>query len=323
MAESSVDDVLFCTDTFWGEYGEEIAGFAPDLETVLLTGDDRVSEADQQRVTISFFSHDAWPERTPAFVGASLGCTNLKWFHTMSAGVDSPVFARMLESGIRLTNSSGVSAKPIARTVMMYLLALARDLPRLMRAQAAGEWTREKWVELDGQRLAVIGWGPIGQEIVRLATAFGMDPVVVRRSVRGDEPCTTRTLDELHDVVADADAVVIALPLNDDTRGIISADLIAAMPSHAFFVNVGRGELVDQTALTAALAEGRLGGAGLDVTDPEPLPSDDPLWALPNVIITPHSSGSTDGTGRRASEAFISNLRRWVDDDPLVNEVTL
>jgi phosphoglycerate dehydrogenase-like enzyme len=121
--------------------------------------------------------------------------------------------------------------------------------------------------------------------------------------------------------MSEVDAVVLALPLNDDTRGIISADVIAAMQAHAFFVNVGRGELVDQLALTEALGSGKLGGAGLDVTDPEPLPADDPLWALPNVIITPHNSGSTDGTARRASERFLANLTPWVASGELLSEV--
>ena len=121
--------------------------------------------------------------------------------------------------------------------------------------------------------------------------------------------------------MAEVDAVVLALPLNDDTHGIISTDLISAMQAHAFFVNVGRGELVDQLALTKALASGMLGGAGLDVTYPEPLPADDPLWALPNVIITPHNSGSTDGTARRAAERFFANLVPWVTSGDLLSEV--
>ena len=114
-----------------------------------------------------------------------------------------------------------------------------------------------------------------------MPTAFRMDPVVVRRAAQGDEPCPVRTLDELTDAVREADAVVVALPLTDTTRGIVSADVIAAMAAHTMFVNVGRGELVDQPALTEALAAGRLGGAGLDVFATEPLPVDDPLWDLP------------------------------------------
>jgi phosphoglycerate dehydrogenase-like enzyme len=240
----------------------------------------------------------------------------------MSAGVDSPVFSTFLERGVRLTTSSGATAPPIAGTVMLYLLALGRDLPRWLRAQAAHEWAPSRFRELDGQRIAVVGFGPIGQEIVRLATAFRMDPIVVRRSSRGDEPCPVRTLDEIEEVVRDVDAVVVALPLTPETRGLISADVLAAMRPNSVFVNIGRGELVDQAALTDALASGRLAGAGLDVFDPEPLPPDDPLWDLPNVIISPHMSGSSDGSARRVAEIFLDNLGRFVRGEPLRNEVT-
>jgi phosphoglycerate dehydrogenase-like enzyme len=145
--------------------------------------------------------------------------------------------------------------------------------------------------------------------------------VIVRRAAHGDEPCPVRSLDELTDVVRDADAVVVALPLAERTRAIVSADVIAAMAPHAMFVNVGRGELVDQVALTDALTSGRLGGAGLDVFATEPLPADDPLWDLPNVIISPHTSGASDGATRRVVEIFLDNLGRFVDGQPLRNEV--
>lgn len=316
-------DTLFCTDTLWDSYHERIEAIVPGIETVVLTGDDRVSEADLERMTIAFFSHDAWPERAASFIGASLRAPNLRWLHTMSAGVDSPVFATMLANGVRLTSSSGSSAAPIARTALMYLLALARDLPQLIRSQSSGTWDWRTWRELEGRRLTVVGYGPIGQEVVRLGTEFGLVPTIVRRAARGDEPCPVRPLSELRDVASESDAMVLALPLNDDTRGIVSADVIAALPDDAFFVNVGRGDLVDQDALTDALSSGRLGGAGLDVTTPEPLPPDDPLWTLPNVIITPHNSGSTDGTARRSTEAFLTNLGHWVAGEPLDNEVTV
>ncbi len=314
-------DVLFCTDTFWAVHEARVEAVAPGIETVLLTGDEEVTPADLERITIAFFSHDSWPERAASFFGVVTRAPSLSWLHTMSAGVDSPVFGSFLDRGVHLTTSSGTSSKPIAQTVMMYLLALARDLPRMMRAQASSEWAWERWRELEGQRVVVLGYGPIGQEVARLAAAFGMEPIIVRRSVRGDEPYEVRPLADLTSVVNDADAVVVALPLNDDTRGIVSADVLAAMSDDAFLVNVGRGELVDQPAMTEALANGRLGGAGLDVTTPEPLPADDPLWSLPNVIITPHNSGSTDGAARRAVGAFLNNLGHRVHGRPLVDEV--
>jgi phosphoglycerate dehydrogenase-like enzyme len=314
---------LFCTDTFHDAHAAAIAAAAPGLEVVLLRPDEEVAAADIERITVAFFSNDVWPQRTRAFFEVALAARNLQWFHSMSAGVDSPVFSTFIERGVRLTTSSGASAPPIAATVMLYLLALSRDLPRWLRAQAAHEWSPVAFRELDGQRIVVVGYGPIGQEVVRLAQAFRMHPVIVRRAALGDEPCPVRHLDDLVEVVRDADAVVIALPLTEATRAVVSAEVIAAMADHAVFVNVGRGELVDQDALTDALAAGRLGGAGLDVFDPEPLPADDRLWDLPNVIISPHSSGTTDGTERRVAEIFLDNLARFVRDEPLRNEVTL
>ncbi len=317
----TVSDVLFCTDTFFDRHRERLEQIAPDLRVVALTGEDPVSDDDLDTITIAFFSHDSWPERAAHWFGVAMHAEHLGWLHTMSAGVDSPVFASFLDRGVRLTTSSGSSATPIARTVMMYLLALSRDLPELIRAQARGEWNWRTWVELEGRSIAVVGWGPIGRETARLADAFGMHPTIVRRAAHGDEPFPVRPLDDLVSIAADHDAVAVALPLTDGTEGIVTADVIDAIGPDGLFVNVGRGELVDQSALTAALVEGRLGGAGLDVTTPEPLPADDPLWSAPNLIITPHNSGSTDGTGRRSDEAFLANLERWVAGDPLVNEV--
>jgi phosphoglycerate dehydrogenase-like enzyme len=313
---------LFCTDTFADAYADEIAAAAPDLEVIALRQGHEVPIDDIGRVTIAFFSNDAWPERAAPFFKVALEAANLEWFHSMSAGVDSPVFSMFLERGVRLTTSSGASASPIAGTVMLYLLALSRNLPGWLRSQSAREWAPAPFRDLEGQRLVVVGYGPIGAEVVRLATAFRMDPVVVRRSARGDEPCPVRPLTDLPAAVSDADAVVVALPLAPETRGVISADVVSSMPSHAVFVNVGRGELVDQAALTDALASGRLAGAGLDVFDPEPLPPDDELWELPNVIISPHNSGSSDATTNRVAAIFLDNLGRFVRGQPLRNEVT-
>ena len=314
---------LFCTDTFHDRYRDRIAAVAPDLAVVTLRQTEEVSQAEIDRITVAFFSNDAWPDRAGSFFKVALQAGGLRWLHSMSAGVDSPVFSMLLERGARLTTSSGATAPPIAGTVMLYLLALSRDLPRWLRAQAAHEWAPSRIHELAGQRIVVVGYGPIGQEVVRLAMAFRMEPVVLRRSARGDEPCPVRPLHEIEDAVRDAGAVVVALPLAPETRGVIGAEVIAAMPSTAVFVNIGRGELVDQSALTDALASGRLAGAGLDVFDPEPLPPEDPLWDLPNVIISPHTSGSSDGSAARVAEIFLDNLGRFVRDEPLRNEVML
>jgi D-2-hydroxyacid dehydrogenase (NADP+) len=319
--DRDVADVLFCTDVCAAEYGDRLRAIAPDVEVVTLNGDEPVSSDDLARISIAFFSHDSWPERAANFFGVVMRAENLRWLHTMSAGVDSPVFSTFLDRGVRLTTSSGSSAKPIARTAMMYLLALSRDLPGMIRSQDRREWSWHRWVELEGRSIAVVGWGPIGQEVARLADAFGMVPTIVRREAAGGEPYRVRRLEELVAVASEHDAMVVALPLTDDTRELIGTAVFDAIGPDGFFVNVGRGELVDQAALTAALVDGRLGGAGIDVTTPEPLPEDDPLWLAPNLIITPHNSGSTDGTRRRADDAFLANLQRWVANADLLNEV--
>lgn len=313
---------LFCTDTFLAVHGDAVADVAPGLAVVPLRAGEHVDAADVERITIAFFSHDAFPERAAPFMRVALDAPNLQWFHSMAAGVDNPVFGRFLERGARLTTSSGASAPPIAATCITYLLALSRDLPRLGRAQAAHEWAPSRFAELRGRRIVVAGYGPIGQEVVRLASAFGMQPEVLRRGPVGDEPCPVWSLGEIVDAVAGAAALVLALPLTDATRGLVSREVLDAMEPEAFVVNVGRGELIDQDALTEALTYGRLGGAGLDVFAEEPLPTDDPLWDLPNVIITPHMAGSTAETGRRVVEIFLDNLGRFHRGEPLRNEVS-
>jgi phosphoglycerate dehydrogenase-like enzyme len=313
--------VLFCTDTFAERHRDRLAEIAPNVGLVTLNGDELVEPHDIDRITLAFFSSDAWPERAASFMSVALSASNLQWLHTMSAGVDHPVFSMLVDKGVAVTTSSGSSATPIASTVMMYLLALSRGLPDMIRAQDEHRWDWRRWTDIEGRSIAVLGYGPIGREVVRLATAFGLRPTVVRRAAHGDEPCPVAPLDRLVDVVAGHDIVVCALPLTPDTRHLLDAEVFAAMRPGALFVNVGRGEVVDQAAMTEALASGRLGGAGLDVFESEPLPSDDPLWDLPDVIITPHNSGSADTTAARADEAFLANLVRWVAGEPLANRV--
>ncbi len=314
-------DVLFCTDRFAADERARLASIAGEVEILELVEGVEISDADLDRITLAHFSHDVWPERTASYFGVVLRAPNLRWLHSMSAGVDSPVFAGLLERGVRLSNSSGSSAGPIARTAMMYLLALSRDLPRMLRAQGAASWEWERWRELDGRSIAVLGWGPIGQEVARLADAFGMRVTIIRRVAIGDEPYPVRPLTDLQQVAHDHDVMVVALPLTETTEGLVDREVLDALGPDGLFVNVGRGELVDQSALTAALVEGTLGGAGIDVTVPEPLPTDDPLWSAPNLILTPHNSGSTDGTGRRATEVFFENLTSWVAGERLTTEV--
>lgn len=313
---------LLVSDEAWERYGNDIRQIAPSCTPLLLRGLETIPADELARVEVAFFSGDLYPERAGRFMAACLQAPNLRWLHTFSTGTDHPVFGAFLDRGVRLTNSAGSSARPIAQTVAMYLLALSRNLPAWVRAQDRAEWTPRAFDELDGSTLAVVGMGPIGTEVARLGLAFGMNVIGCRRTPTGDEPCPTWPLDRLDELLGSADWVVLALPLTPDTNGIIDRRRLALMRPAARLVNVGRGELVDEAALGEALEQGRLAGAALDVFTTEPLPADSPLWSMPNVIITPHSSGATAGSRHRAALVFLDNLRRWRTGEPLVNELS-
>jgi phosphoglycerate dehydrogenase-like enzyme len=277
--------------------------------------------ADPERAQIAYFSGDLFPARAREFVLALAKAEGLRWLHVFSAGVDHPWFQQLLARGVRITTSSGASAVPIAQTVTLYLLALSRDLRSWSDAQQRKAWEPHDIVDLQQQVLGVLGMGPIGREVARLGTALRMRVVGMTRSPKGDEPCETWPLSRLRELLPLVDWIVLALPLTSETRGILSADAIARMKPGACVLNVGRGDLVDEPALVKALESGALGGAGLDVFAEEPLPPESPLWGLPNVIVTPHSSGTTPANHPRATAIFVENLRRWRKGEALVNEV--
>jgi D-2-hydroxyacid dehydrogenase (NADP+) len=311
--------VLFCSDRFWDEYGEQVVAIDPTVEVVRLVGDEHVMSADLDRIEVAYFSPDLWPERSRSFLTVCLRAPQLRWLQTCTAGTDDPVFGRVVANGATLTNASGASAPAIGHTVMLYLLALSRGLPALARAQAERRWEPGTATDLEGLRLGVVGLGAIGREVARLAAPFGIETIGVRRSVRGDEPCPTWTTDRLPELLGWADAIVVTASLNPDTRRLFDAAAFAAMRRGAWFVNVGRGEIADEEALADALRSGQLGGAALDVFATEPLPATSPLWTLDHVIITPHMSGDTDLSDRRAARMFLDNFARWTTGAPLHN----
>lgn len=297
----------------------ELERAAPGVRRVVLELEGPTAGLDA--VEVAYFSGDLFPDHVKPLARSLREVPALRWLHTFSAGVDDRFFQRLLDQGVRISTSSGAGAVPIAHTVMMYLLALSRDLPGWLEDQAARRWNPRSVVDLQGRRLLVVGLGPIGLAVARLGLAFGMQVTGFRRSPTGDEPCPTRTLAELAAALPEADAVVLALPLQPETEGLLGAEQLARMRPDAIVVNVGRGGLVDEPALVEALRSGRLGGAGLDVFALEPLPEESPLWTLPNVIVTPHSSGTTPSNLPRADEIFVENLARYVRGEPLRNEV--
>jgi phosphoglycerate dehydrogenase-like enzyme len=246
----------------------------------------------------------------------------MRWLHTFSAGVDHPVFKGLLARGVRVTTSSGASASAVAQMAILFLLALSRGLPAHLAAQRERRWVPGQGEDLEGKVVGVVGLGPIGLEVAGLARALGMRVIGMRRRPAGDEPCETWPMARLGELLAIADYVVLALPLTPDTHHLLDGAALARMRPDARLVNVGRGELVDEAALAAALRDGRIAGAALDVLEEEPLPEASPLWGMPGVIVTPHVAASTPMAHHHAAELFVENLGRWVRGEALRNEVT-
>jgi phosphoglycerate dehydrogenase-like enzyme len=251
---------------------------------------------------------------------------HLRWLHIHSAGADRPIYQELHHRGVRVTTSSGANAGVVAQTALLGVLALARHWPALAQAQRDRRWAPLIAIglprDLQGQRALVVGWGPIGQAIGRLLQAIGIELVVVRQSARDAAPgVRTITTARLRDELPQADWLLLACPLTAQTRGLIGATELALLPPHAQLVNVSRGDVVDEPALIDALRAGRLAGAYLDVFAQEPLPPESPLWALPNVLLTPHSAGFSDGNEERVAEIFLENLARFVRGEALRNEL--
>jgi phosphoglycerate dehydrogenase-like enzyme len=273
---------------------------------------------------------------TDIFVGYSLRAEQLqhakklKWIHSTAAGVAQLMYPELRDSGIVVTNPSGVFSIPMAEHTMGLLLALARNFPDSVRHQDRSHWGQQdmwdkpqRFTELNGQVLLVVGFGSIGRELAKRARAFDMRVWGVTRSGIGDATLAEKIFpaSRLQDALPHADYVVIAAPETSETRRMIGAAQIACMKPGARLVNVGRGSLLDEAALIHALETGALAGAALDVTSVEPLPADSPLWKAPNLFITPHTSAVSDRLWQRETLLLIDLLERWFDGRELFNQV--
>lgn len=268
---------------------------------------------------------EADPEARPrAFQEALLAAPNLQWLHVCSAGTDRPAYRQLHQRGVTITHSSGANALAVAHTAIAGMLALARDVPLWVRKQAQREWYPQRHEEaprdVDGTTVVVVGTGAIGQAIARVCRAMGMRVLGVRRQAVpvADFDAVVAQAD-LNAVLPKADWLVLACPLTPETRGLVSAERLALLPSGARLVNIGRGALVDEAALAEALIGGRLAGAYSDVFVEEPLPPTSPLWAAPNMLISAHSAGAVQGFADRATQIFIHNLKARIQGQPLRN----
>ena len=257
------------------------------------------------------------------------GLPRLRWVHATSAGAGEQVGKAGLSPDalkrVVITTSSGVHAVPLAEFAILGLLAVAKELPRLIEDQRARAWpeVRRPVRELSGQTLFLLGLGDIGREVARLGKALGMRTVGFRRT-EGPPP---EWVDEVHgpqrltELAGQADAMVVSLPMTEQTAGLVDRAIIERLPASCIFVNIGRGGVVDEPALIDALRDRRIAGAVLDVFATEPLPADSPLWTLPNVLVTPHAAALSARENERIAELFADNLRRYLDGRPLRNVV--
>lgn len=250
----------------------------------------------------------------------SLALKSAKVLQTYNAGLDHPFYKRMSAKGTRLCNSSA-QAVAIAEFVFAQLLATLQPIEEQRRLQAAREWKITPYREIAGNTWLIVGYGPIGREIASRAKAFGTRNLVVRRSPEVAGPVDAAgTLADLPKLAPEADVIVLACPLNAETRGFAGRDFFQKVKKGAILINIARGALIDDAALIAALDEGRLSAAILDVFHEEPLPTESPLWSHPKVRLTSHTSFAGSGVRGRWDDLFIDNIGRFVRGQPLANE---
>jgi phosphoglycerate dehydrogenase-like enzyme len=266
---------------------------------------------------------------------------DLRWVQGHFAGVNSLTDHPLLRS-VTLTTTSGIHAPVLGEYVLMVMLAFAHRLPAMRDYQSRAEWAHGRWGELRPQELrgstvGIVGYGSIGREVGRLAQAFGMRVLALKRDAGHPADSGFRMpqmgdpgvehVDRLylpaalHDLLHESDYVVVAAPLTPETSGMIGPAELVAMKSSAIFINVARGGLVNEPALIEALQKGTIAGAGLDVFAQEPLPADSPLWRMPNVLISPHAAAVNEHYNGRAMALFAENLRRYLAGESLLNVV--
>ncbi|EFM10313.1 D-isomer specific 2-hydroxyacid dehydrogenase NAD-binding [Paenibacillus curdlanolyticus YK9] len=242
--------------------------------------------------------------------------SKLRWVQAWSAGVDKLPLAKLEAKGVMLTDASGVHPPQVSETALAMMLGFTRHIHTAVRNQEKRLWNpKGNFGEIHHKTIGIIGAGEIGSELARLARAFGMKTLGVRRSGRpADGFDHMYSMSGLHDVLAASDFVVNILPLTAETTGLFNASAFAQMKPSAFFVNIGRGPSVVTDDLVQALRDGVIAGAGLDVTEPEPLPENHPLWEMDNVILTPHTAGQTDRYSERVTALFLRNLAAYIQD---------
>jgi phosphoglycerate dehydrogenase-like enzyme len=250
-------------------------------------------------------------------------CPRLMWVHSATAGVERVLTPTALERGLAITNARGVFSEPIAEYVLMMILAVSRRLPQLLELQRERTWQPLAAREMANLTVGVVGLGSIGRRVAEICLSLGSQVVATRRSLGSADLAGITVLppERLPELMEQSDFIVLALPLTPDTENLFDAGMLAHAKPGAWLINIARGALVDERALVRALREGPLGGAVLDALRQEPLAPDSELYAMPNVIVTPHTSWSSGRVLDRSIELFCDNLERFRRGKPLLNLV--
>lgn len=294
-----------------------VRAIAPDVNFVVSTSTEdtqrEIEDAD------AIFEHGVSPELIRR-------AKKLRWIQRGGVGVEGLMFPELVNSDIVLANARGTTGINIAEHVMALILAFSRTINILVKRQMDTVWESRAnlpVIEIAGETLGIIGLGSIGLQVAKRAHAFDMRLLAVdaTQTQKPDYVESLWRLDRLHEMLEQADFVSICCPLTPETEGMMSTAEFRAMKPTAFLINIARGKIVDQPSLIEALRAEAIAGAGLDVTNPEPLPNDSPLWEMDNVIITPHNAGQSPKAPRRVFELFCENLKRFVAGEPLINVV--
>lgn len=251
--------------------------------------------------------------------------TRVRWVHSFSAGVEKVLFAELVTSSVTLTNARGVFKRSLAEFVMAAVLFFAKDLRRMLRSQEAGGWEPFDVEEVHGKVMGIVGYGETGRACAERARAFGMNVFGLRRrpELSGEDPLLEAVYgpDRLRELLVASDVVVLTAPSTAETRGLIGEAEIASMKADAVVINVGRGSLIEESALIHALEQRRIRGAALDVFETEPLPAGHAFYRLKNVLLSPHCADHTSDWRELAVEFFIRNFERFQKGEPLENVV--
>ena len=264
-----------------------------------------------------------WNFRAKALREAWPAARRLAWIHWSGAGVDALLFPELVESPVRVTNARGVFDRAMAEYALGLIIAFVKHFHETWTLQSARRWRHRLTDTVHGKKVLVVGAGSIGRSIARLCAGAGMQVAGVGRSRRDADPDFGRVhaCESLAAALPEADFVVVVAPLTPQTQGLFSTREFRLMKATARLINVGRGAIVDETALIEALGSGEIAGAALDVFEEEPLPSGSPLWSMPNVIVSPHMSGDFTGHADALAAIFLENYRRYRAGERFVNEV--